>query len=77
MKLSEARIIIYLDNTRRDIRYAAQIALKLDIDDSNVNKVLKKMAAKEWVKLSLEDGKNIYTITSKCPIQGANEVHQG
>ena len=74
IKLSEARIIVYLEEVAKTKRFVGAISAKLDIDYGYVLKILDQMRAKQWVRREHYATKSHYFLTLKTPIQEAKEV---
>ncbi|MEA1877254.1 MAG: hypothetical protein U9N86_10355 [Bacteroidota bacterium] len=49
IKLSEARILIYLNNTHRALHFVRKISSKLKIDYGYTIRILMDMIEKEWL----------------------------
>ncbi len=71
MKLSEARIIIYLKTAEVNLRYVQKISAKLDIDYGYILKVLATMLDKSWIVQIKYPVKTFYRLTDTCPIDEA------
>lgn len=73
MKLSEARILVFLDNFNKEQRFASLISSKLDIDYCYTMQILKKMEAKRWVASKQFAVKRYYFLTDVTPLKQAKE----
>ena len=68
IKLSEARILIFLTNTAGPNKHVGHISSKLGIDYSYCLLIIKQMLDKHWIKKGLNMGnKTFYEIAYKCP----------
>jgi len=76
MKMSEAKILLYLDNVSPNLRYAAAISTKLGIDYKYCIQMLKAMAYKKWLDIHRFGGRTFYKTNKQTPIQEATKVHQ-
>ena len=74
IKVSEARIIIYLEKVEKTKRFVGAISAKLDIDYGYVLKILDQMRAKQWVRKEHYATKSHYFLTVKSPIEEAKEA---
>ena len=73
MRKSEARILMYILNARRDIKNGGAIAFRLNIDYIYVMKILGQMYNKQWIKPHKYSGKTYFSLTILAPIQAAKE----
>lgn len=74
LKKSEARIIVYLNQVDIKLRYAMNIAAKLDMDYGYLSKIINAMLIKGWLKTAkgLSTNKVFYTLSAS----GNNLVEQ-
>ena len=72
MKISEARILIFLDRANKAYKYKVQIAKKLDMEYGYLAKILNGMEQKDWIvrHKSLSMNKVYYLLT----VKGANKL---
>ena len=73
MKVSEARIILYLYTADKQKKYATLISRKLKIDYSYVNRLLNEMEGKQWIKSYPSRTKIFYSVTRKKYITEAGK----
>lgn len=75
MKLSEARILIFLDSVPGNLRYCAKISSKLGTDLAYTNQVLQQMAEKRWIDFSKSQNKKMYSLRmNTAPLKEAKEI---
>ena len=74
IKLSEARILIYLDNVKAQFKYVGSIASKLHIDYGYILQILKDMHEKGWIRKEHQGLKSYYFNTKLAPIKAAKEL---
>ena len=75
MKLSEARIICYLDVANTINSFVRKIANKLDTDYGYITKILTGMVEKNWLKSKRVGSKVFYSLTSRTPIDTAKDIN--
>lgn len=73
MKLSEARVLVLLENIPENIRYAGFIAGKLDMDYQHLLMKLKAMQQKGWISRIPGKVKKFYSLTPEAPLNEAKE----
>lgn len=74
LKLSEARILVYLDNVREDYKFARKMSVKLDTDYDYTLGILKAMKYKGWIRARRSDNKIFYTLNKKAPLNEAYDL---
>lgn len=74
IKISEAKILIYLSQVDNDKKFASYIANKLIIDYGYLLRLLHGMEFKGWIKKHVSDTKVFYSITGAAPIDLAKNV---
>lgn len=74
MKISEARIIIYLKNVKKTLKDVRSISIKLNIDSCYVYRIISLMLSKGWLKTHNYNGRLFYDINSHTPILTARKV---
>ena len=74
LKISEARILVYLDNAAVNLKYVGAIAAKLHMDYAYLLKILKDMHEKGWLKRDKTITKSYYFLTKLAPIEAAKEL---
>lgn len=73
IKKNEARILIYIQNVDEKLCYPSKMSIKLQIDLSNMLKLINLMHEKNWIKKNKTiAGKTIIRPGYKCP--GMNEL---
>ena len=65
IKLSEAKIIVYLENTDVEHKFTLRMATKLNMDYGYIIKILNLLENKEWIKSAKIHGKRFYELTTK------------
>lgn len=68
MKISEARIIMYLMNVDTPYRYCSMISFKLKMEYGYTIRILKGMLFKDWVTAITSFGKIYYKIKGDAEI---------
>lgn len=74
IKVSEARILVYLDKVSKLSRFVGAISAKLSIDYGYTLRILDQMKAKQWVRKEHYATKSHYFLTHKAPLDKAKEV---
>lgn len=74
MKLSEAKIIVYLSQVAQDFKYASSIAAKLNIDYIYTIRILNSMKARGLIHSSNAGNKVIYILTKLADIKEAKKL---
>jgi len=74
IKTSEARIIIFLENTEPRFRFAKMISIKLNIDYGYLLRILSGMLNQEWITGERRESKIFYSTTREAPIVKAKEL---
>ena len=74
LKVSEARIIIYLSQVDNQHRYIGAISAKLDIDYSYTIHLLAGMVAKKWLRFESTAIKSHYFLTQQAPTERAKKL---
>lgn len=73
IKKSEARIMMFLRDTKPTLKYGDMISQKLDIDYIYVMKLLRGMYAKGWIRTHMYDGLRFFNNTRYAPIEEAKQ----
>ena len=72
MKENEARILVYLSQTKPNMNYAGKIAAKLDIDYAYTLQLLHRLKERKWLTMKCYAVKQYYFLTetgkTKLPI---------
>ena len=76
LKLSEARIMVYLENADKSLRYARAISYKLNMDYGYLIRMLGNMYNKEWIGKHDSSNKVLYHLNKIAPIEKAKEYIQ-
>jgi len=65
LKISEARVLIFLDTANKAYKYKVEMSSKLSMDYGYLSKILNDMQQKEWIKRhrSLSMNKVFYELT--------------
>lgn len=71
MKMSEARILVYLNNADKPLRYAKKMSEKLDIEYKYLLNVLGAMIEKGWIAYYRLGQKKNFTIIDQSKIYEA------
>lgn len=71
MKKSEARILVYLNNTDKRFHYPATMALKLDIGYNYLLVMIRSLLDKKYVTFTKRGVRKYYEISSSCPLNEA------
>ena len=71
IKKSEARLLVFLEKVRVNLRYARAISSKLDIGYSFCCEILAKMVYKRWLRTEQFTTKKYYFLNKKAPIKEA------
>lgn len=74
LKMSEARIIIFLKNADLTNRFARQMMSKLMIDYGYLLRILQGMTEKNWLKKTVNHNKVFYELTEEAPYNDAVTV---
>lgn len=75
MKLSEAKILIFLSQVQNTDKYLGNISTKLKMDYAYCIRILKQMQANGWIKPAVRvSGKSYYSLYSTAPIEQAKKV---
>ncbi len=74
MRHNEARILIYLDQVRPAFKVVKIISAKLDIDFSNLCKVLNIMKEKKWVSQDRYPMAIYWNLTRDAPVREAKKL---
>ena len=74
IKLSEAKILVYLNQVHLRHKYIAKIASKLQMDYVYCLRILKQMNEKGWIRKEQSRTKSFYLNTNNSPIQKAKEL---
>lgn len=74
MKVSEARILVYLDQVSPWLRYANKISEKLKMHYAYTHKLLKEMVEKGWVNKHHLENKILYIITTDAPLEESKSI---
>ena len=75
MKKSEARILVYLMNTRITLKYAEAMSLKLNIDISTISRSLARLLEKKWIFIAANrDNKKFYELGQNTPLKEAKDI---
>ena len=73
LRRSEARIIVYLSNTTKLLRYGLRISEVLKIDISYTMKILRQMYNKGWIATHVYDKTTYFRLTITAPTTEAKE----
>ena len=74
IKVSEARILVLLENVDENMRHISAIAHKLGIDYNYALHILAGMKEKKWVKVKSTGLKTLNYITKAAPLDKAKEL---
>ena len=74
MKLSEARILVYLSVAKKRLTYGMKIAAKLKMDYKYCLEVIGMMVEKGWVIRDSFPIKTYYCLTKKAPLEDAKNT---
>ena len=76
MKLSEARILVYLKNVSNPLKYARMISIKLRMDYGYMNGILAGMVLKGWLLKHRFENKVFYDLRdgSQSTINEAKDI---
>jgi hypothetical protein len=58
LKPTEARILVYLDQVKNELKYSVMMARKLDIDYNHLLRTLGNMLHKGWLRRNSSKGSN-------------------
>lgn len=73
LKISEARILVFLKQVPKPERFARNISTKLDMDYGYGIRILKAMVEKGWLSTHRLDNKVFYNTESKAMLTKAKE----
>ena len=73
LRRSEARIIVYLSNATKLLRYGVRISEVLKIDISYTMKILRQMYNKGWIATHVYDKTTYFRLTITAPTTEAKE----
>ena len=78
LKISEARIIIFLNQVDDNLRHSSGISTKLKMDYSYARKIIADMLDKQWIKKHQTGIRTIYFLTTKGEklLTEANVIHE-
>lgn len=74
IKLSEARILIFLENADLKNCFTLGMATKLRMDYGYIIKILLILENKEWIRSNKVHGKRFYELTKKAPLEIAKQI---
>ena len=74
IKVSEARILIFLNGSSARLHYVSAVSAKLDIDYCYCLQICKMMHEKLWLRKEEQGSKSYYFTTHKAPIKKAKEL---
>jgi len=74
MKLSEARILVYLSQVDKPFKFARMISTKLEIGYNYTLEILKSMIEKGWLSVELDCTKKYYSVKQISLIIIAKEL---
>lgn len=74
IKLSEARILVFLSNAEPRFWFAQMISVKLNMDYGYLRHQLAAMVNKEWVVANRRQSRVYYSNTKNAPLEQAKEV---
>lgn len=74
MNQTQAKILIFCENSATELRYAEYIAEKLEKDYNQTNNYLRRMELRGWISLAKSKHKKIVTSVSMTALQQAKEV---
>jgi len=69
IKVSEARILLYLLNVDKPHKYARRMSIKLDTDYVYLIRILQQMKEKNWIKSIRRGRKVFYEPAYKAPTE--------
>lgn len=74
VKLSEARILVYLENVHSRWKFVGAIAAKIKTDYGYTLHILKEMHEKGWLTRDKQVTKSYYFLTKAAPLHKAKEL---
>ena len=74
MKLSEARILVFLVNAAKPLKNARTIAIKLNIDVTYLYHILDVMLEKKWLSVHFYNKKRFFEPKNTAPVKEAIEL---
>jgi len=77
VKLTEARILVYLNQVTDNRKYIKAISLNLGIDYGYCILTLQRMKLKGWVRVAIslaDPRKKYYELTNAAPIEASKEL---
>ena len=75
LKLSEARILVYLSKIEPRFRFIKAVSNRLDMDYPYTHSLMQRMHAKGWLKKEEGALKHYYhVISTEAPLKKAEEV---
>lgn len=74
LKESEARILVYLENTKAQFKFVAAIAAKIKKDYGYTLHIVKEMHEKGWIRKERYAVKSYYFLTKLAPLEQAKEL---
>jgi len=74
MRITEARVLVFLEKSHKYIHNIAHISATLDRSYDTISKCLNVMLAKGYIKKYSSNGKNYYEISAKDFLKEAKEV---
>jgi predicted transcriptional regulator len=77
IKITEAKVIVYLDVVDSPFKFVQKISSKLKIDYSYLCRILADMLEKQWVKRTCRDNRSFYELAHKAPIQESKDLLSG
>ncbi len=74
LKISEARILVYLAHIEEGKRFIKAVSNKLDMDYPYTHSIIQRMHAKGWLKKEETGLKHYYHVKWAAPIKKAEEM---
>ena len=74
IKLSEARILVYLESVTNRFKFVGAIASKIKTDYGYTLHILKEMHEKGWLRRDKQITKSYYFLTNVAPLKEAKEM---
>ncbi len=74
VSLSGARILMYLNNASKHLRYPVEISKRLKIDYCYTARLLRQMNYEGWIQGHKLESKTMYSLTGEAPLTEALSV---
>lgn len=74
MKLSEARVLVFIENAENRHKYCRYMSSKLNMDYNYLLNIVKAMQEKNWIKKHKLDRKVFYELAAKADLELAKTV---